>query len=113
MRPDVAGTFEACWDRGSFVAIDPARRPEYVAAVSALLDRGARILLVAVEHPPFGDGKLGPPYSATEEEIAALYGRDFAVQLLEWEDQMAVDPVWAKRGCGSFQQSVYLLTKRG
>eukprot|EP00291_Cryptomonas_curvata_P015780 CAMPEP_0172151824 /NCGR_PEP_ID=MMETSP1050-20130122/463_1 /TAXON_ID=233186 /ORGANISM="Cryptomonas curvata, Strain CCAP979/52" /LENGTH=189 /DNA_ID=CAMNT_0012820011 /DNA_START=82 /DNA_END=648 /DNA_ORIENTATION=- len=35
MRPDVAGTFES----GSFVAIDPARRPEYVAAVSALLDR--------------------------------------------------------------------------
>ena len=48
----VAGSFEAVFDRGSLVAIEPELRQHYAATVDSVLTPGGRILLVAVEvHP--------------------------------------------------------------
>jgi len=112
IRPSVIGTFEACWDRGSLVAIDPPSRKEYVAAITAVLEKGARILLVVVEHPPMQGGKLGPPFTVTGEEVEALYGKDYQIELLQREDRMGVEPRWRQAGCDYFNETTYLLTKR-
>mmetsp|Transcript_74826 Transcript_74826/g.200606 ORF Transcript_74826/g.200606 Transcript_74826/m.200606 type:complete len:310 (-) Transcript_74826:305-1234(-) len=112
IRPSVIGTFEACWDRGSLVAIDPPSRKEYVAAITAVLEKGARILLVVVEHPPMQGGKLGPPFTVTGEEVEALYGKDYQIELLQREDRMGVEPRWRQAGCDYYNEVTYLLTKR-
>eukprot|EP00435_Cladocopium_sp_Y103_P040059 s1194_g10.t2 len=53
--------FEAAFDRGSLVAIEPDDRERY--ALTHLMASGGRVLLVAVEHDGFGQRK-GPPYEA-------------------------------------------------
>eukprot|EP00802_Teleaulax_amphioxeia_P013335 Tamp_13385.p2 GENE.Tamp_13385~~Tamp_13385.p2 ORF type:complete len:135 (+),score=30.62 Tamp_13385:494-898(+) len=49
LTPKVAGMFEAAFDRGSLVAIEPELRGRYKAVMDSLLQPGARILLVTVE----------------------------------------------------------------
>jgi len=105
------GQFDACWDRGSLVAIDPADREQYVQVTSSLLSPGARILLVTVEHGPFSGGKLGPPFSIQEDEVHRLYQDDFTVTLLGREDRMEKEPAWTERGCGWFNEAAYALQK--
>ena len=107
-----AGSFEAVFDRGSLVAIEPQLRERYASTLHAVLDRGARILLVTVEHDPFSNGKLGPPYSVSHDDVARLFpSKHYAVELLSREDRMPMEHVWKQRGCSHFYEAVYLITK--
>jgi hypothetical protein len=36
---------------------------------------------VAVEHPPFANGSLGPPFNLEQSEVEALFGKDFKVKI--------------------------------
>ncbi|AKF05825.1 hypothetical protein [Sandaracinus amylolyticus] len=63
------GRFEACFDRAAMVAMPPSMRGAYVAQLRSLLEPGARVLLVALEH----DAPDGPPFSLREDEVRALY----------------------------------------
>ena len=49
---------QACFDRGALVAIPPEHRGEYVQVTDGLMERGARILLVTVEHDGYSNGKV-------------------------------------------------------
>ena len=73
---------------------------------------GGRVLFVSVEHPPFSDGRLGPPHSVDEAEVRALFGEDFVVEQLAREDRMELEPAWRERGCSFFFETTYLLTRR-
>ena len=86
----VAGAF----DRGGLVAVAPEDRAAYAAVLSAVVSPGGGVLLVAVEHPPFSGGKLGPPFSLPESEVHALFDASFQVELLEREDRMPIEEVW-------------------
>ncbi|CAK8994838.1 unnamed protein product [Durusdinium trenchii] len=55
--------FEAAFDRGSLVAVEPDDRKPYATALTHLMAPGGRVLLVTVEHDGFGERK-GPPYQA-------------------------------------------------
>ena len=55
------GTFDAAFDRGSLVAIDPELRERYAAALAPLVRPGGSILLVTVFHDPFKDGRSAAP----------------------------------------------------
>ena len=69
-----------CWH--AQVAIEPNLREKYVQTIKDCLSPGARYLLSVVEHPPFPDGRLGPPYSIPESEVRRLYAEDFEIEVL-------------------------------
>ena len=71
-----------------------------------------RVLLVAVEHDAFSDGRMGPPFNVSEVQVRELFGEDFAVELLQREDRFELEPTWRKRGCTHFAEVAYLLTRR-
>lgn len=107
----VAGSFEAVFDRGALVAIEPALRERYARVVHSVLEHGARILLVTVEHDPFKNGKLGPPFSISHDDVRRLFPPPhYQVELLSREDRMPVESVWKQRGCSHFYEASYLIT---
>lgn len=100
--------FEAAFDRGSLVAIEPDDRARYASALTHLMASGGRVLLVAVEHDGFGP-KKGPPYEVSEADVRHLFGRHFEIQHLGTVD--ALNDNLRERGASRFEESVYLLTK--
>ncbi|OLP91327.1 Thiopurine S-methyltransferase [Symbiodinium microadriaticum] len=102
--------FEAAFDRGGFVAVEPCDRQLYADTLGHLMAPGGRILLVAVEHDGFAGGKRGPPYQVTAEEMQKYFGGRFALQRLGGAE--ALDEALRARGATRFMESVYLLTKK-
>ncbi|MBI3964070.1 MAG: methyltransferase domain-containing protein [Chloroflexi bacterium] len=84
------GRFDYVVEHTCFSAIDPTRRPEYVAVVRDILRSGGELLAVFFAHPWPG----GPPFTTTAAEINDLFGADFDIQHLD----VAQDSVEARRG---------------
>eukprot|EP00913_Durusdinium_trenchii_P025078 g23540.t2 len=101
--------FEAAFDRGSLVAVEPDDRKPYATALTHLMAPGGRVLLVTVEHDGFGERK-GPPYQVLEADVRSLFGNNFHVERLRSVN--ALDKTMQARGATRFEESVYLLTKR-
>ncbi|MSR14134.1 MAG: thiopurine S-methyltransferase [Gammaproteobacteria bacterium] len=77
---DLCGTFDAIYDRAALIALEPAQRDVYLAAVRRLCPVGTRGLLITVEYP---EGLvLPPPFSLTSTEVAKRYGEWCKVTLL-------------------------------
>jgi len=110
-EPD--GSFDAVFDRGGMVAVDPSDRAAYAAVITRLVAPGGRVLLVAVEHPPFAGGGLGPPYNLDSDAMNALFSSAFEIEVLKREDRLSQEPVWIDRGCAYFNEVTYLLTRKG
>mmetsp|Transcript_64635 Transcript_64635/g.179242 ORF Transcript_64635/g.179242 Transcript_64635/m.179242 type:complete len:330 (+) Transcript_64635:55-1044(+) len=116
LGPDEAAAlvpFDAAFDRGGLVAVDPGERRRYAEVLSLLLSPGSRSLLVTVEHDAFADGRLGPPFEVAEPEVHALFDDNFEVRLLLQEDRFHLDAGMRARGCTRFHECTYLLTRRG
>ncbi len=66
------GPFDALYDRGALVAVDPARRADYVEHTKALLRADADRLIVTLEY----DQRIvqGPPFSVMADEILRYWG---------------------------------------
>ena len=109
LESSTAGKFDAVWDRGSLVAIEPALRERYAQTIKGCLSPGAKYLLSVVEHPPFPDGRLGPPYSIAESEVRRLFGADFDIEVLP---RLEVDAEVHASG-GELHEHDYLLTAKG
>jgi methyl halide transferase len=80
LPPDMRGAFDGVFEHTCFCAIDPAQRPNYVAAVASALRRGGHLLAVFYAEPDNGDE--GPPFGCTPEELDGLFGGSF-LQLTE------------------------------
>ncbi|MBX3231781.1 MAG: hypothetical protein KIT84_44380 [Labilithrix sp.] len=74
---ELVGPVDGYYDRAALIALPPEMRPRYAAHVRALLAKGSKGLLVALEHA----NPTTPPFSVGEDEIRALYG-DANVHLL-------------------------------
>jgi len=110
---DLGGTFDFVFDRGSLVALIPEDRKAYVNTLANLVTAATgTILLVCVEHGPFSNGKLGPPYSITNDDVTTLFGDTFSIELLEREDRITIEPVWKERGCEEFYETTYRLKRK-
>lgn len=59
------------FDRGSFIAIDPATRGEYVALVHKLLAPGAKMLLLSFQYKK--EEMQGPPNTLSYEEVVEFF----------------------------------------
>lgn len=99
---------DAAFDRGSLVAIQPALREHYAKILTELIVPGGRVLLVVVEHDPFPDGRLGPPFEVTEQDVMRLYSNAFTIKQL---GRSEVSNDKRRRECTRFEEVIYLLTK--
>ena len=73
--------FDAVWEHTCFCAIDPSRRPAYAQAMAEILPAGGHLVGVFFLTPwDPGEAEEGPPFSATREEITALFSPWFALR---------------------------------
>ncbi|XP_054749362.2 probable thiopurine S-methyltransferase [Lytechinus pictus] len=84
---DFAGQFDAIWDRGSLVAVDPSSQQQYTDVLLSVLSPGGRILNEVFEYSREEKPK-GPPNTLPDEVIQKLYGEKFSIELLADNDHM-------------------------
>merc|ERR1719296_32838 len=101
--------FEAAFDRGSLVAVNPSVRAQYMKVMSSLIAPGGRILLVTVERDATKDGKRGPPFEVTEADLRTLCANTFDVTLLERKDVLAENQHFQAQGVSRMNECAYLL----
>ncbi|MCA8913482.1 MAG: methyltransferase domain-containing protein, partial [Planctomycetes bacterium] len=77
------GAFDYLYEYTCFVAIEPARRPEYVQLALDLLKPGGMLIGCFYNHGREG----GPPFDATREQVLELYGPHFDILKLEITEQ--------------------------
>lgn len=71
----------AVFDRAALIALPPDLRARYASELYAHLPTGCRGLLITLEYPQHE--RPGPPFSVPEDEVRGLFGRDWAVDLLD------------------------------
>jgi thiopurine S-methyltransferase len=64
-------SFDALYDRGALVAVDPLIRQKYAAHTRRLLKSAARQLIVTLEYDQ--EVVQGPPFAVTADEMSALW----------------------------------------
>jgi len=69
----------AVFDRAALIALPPELRLRYASELYAKLPPGCRGLLVSLEYPQAE--RDGPPFSVPEDEVRALFGRDWDIDL--------------------------------
>jgi thiopurine S-methyltransferase len=99
----------AIYDRAAFISWTPALRPAYVEHLTSLIPPGAQLLLITVEFPEHEMG--GPPFSATQAAIHALYAPQYSVELLSRHEILDLEPRLRARGLTELSEIVYRLTR--
>ncbi|MEO6264756.1 MAG: thiopurine S-methyltransferase [Luteimonas sp.] len=107
---DVLADCTGVYDRAALIALPPEMRKRYAAELYARLPAGCRGLLVTLEYPQHE--KDGPPFSVHEDEVRALYGRDWAVEVLERGDILVAQPGFVAEGVTSLHTVAYRLQRR-
>ncbi|CAH8840394.1 unnamed protein product [Trichobilharzia szidati] len=72
--------FNLIWDRGSFVALPPNLRADYVALLTKLSTANVRWLQESLNYPPGAHNTA--PCSSTDEEMKSLYDSYTLISLL-------------------------------
>ena len=78
---DMLRDCDAVFDRAALIALPPELRRRYANELYAKLPAGCRGLLITLEYPQAE--RDGPPFSVPGDEVRALYGRDWDIDLLE------------------------------
>lgn len=78
---DLLRDCQAVFDRAALIALPPELRLRYARELYAALPPGCRGLLVSLEYPQAD--RDGPPFSVQEDEVHALFDRDWRIALLE------------------------------
>ena len=81
LNSNIIGKFNAMWDRGSLVAINPSDKAKYATIMLELMASNCKYLLLTCVIT--GEDYHGPPYSAPNEEIDDLFGKSCDIQVLE------------------------------
>ena len=78
---NIIGKFDAMWDRGSLVAINPSDRDKYATIMLELMAPNCRYLLNSFLIT--GDLYQGPPHSVPTQDIDSMFGKTCDMKLLE------------------------------
>ncbi|XP_076823093.1 putative thiopurine S-methyltransferase [Clavelina lepadiformis] len=80
LNSSIVGKFDAIWDRGSFVAIDPSCRQQYADIIYDIMNTDGKYLLYSVEY----EGEISTsPYNVTAQDLDVIYGKNFDFSVLE------------------------------
>lgn len=101
---------DAVYDRAALIALPPALRERYARELYARLPTGCRGLVVTLEYPQ--NEKAGPPFSVDEGEVRDLYGREWAIGLLERHDILDAQPAFAAEGVTRLRTAAYRIDRR-
>ncbi|MCP5426152.1 MAG: thiopurine S-methyltransferase [Gammaproteobacteria bacterium] len=101
---------DGVYDRASLIALPEDMRKGYVRHLLKILPPDAPLLLVTLEYPQ--ETMNGPPFSVHEEEVHALYGARYAVELLKTHDGLAESPRFRDRGLPFMHEKVFHLRPR-
>lgn len=106
---ETIGAVDAWWDRAALIALPPARRPDYVRHLAALLPPGARGLLLSLEYPA---GELdGPPFSVEPDEVERLFADGFELTEVEEHDALPHSPKRQAQGLTRLIERLYALRR--
>ncbi|HAS63128.1 MAG TPA: thiopurine S-methyltransferase [Vibrio sp.] len=94
------------YDRAALVALPEEMREEYVARLKALLNPGARILLITLDYPQ--QEMAGPPFSVNEQEVQRHFA-EFKITKLYCDQADEHHPKIAQKGLSRFAEEVYLI----
>ena len=110
LAADALGDVAACYDRAALIALPSSMRPKYAEKLTNVLPLDAPILAITIEYP---EGEIqGPPFSVIGEEVRALYGDKFEIEILEERDGLAESDNLKKRGVTKLEEIAYLLRRR-
>jgi thiopurine S-methyltransferase len=104
------GRFDAVFDRGSLVAIEPSLRRDYVQVIRRLVKPGGKVLLVVIERTSGNEADdltAGPPFSVPEAEVRSLY------ETQEWVQSVTLleDEGEKERNEGRAMRSLFFLVE--
>lgn len=105
---DILRDCTAVFDRAALIALPPDLRKRYAGELYSLLPAGCHGLLVTLEYPQHE--KDGPPFSVEEDEVNALYSRDWRVELLERRPIPREHPGYVE-GVSKLDTAVYALQR--
>ncbi len=105
---DMLGDCQGVYDRAALIALPAPMRARYVGELYARLPRGCRGLLITLEFPQHE--KSGPPFSVDDDEVRALYGRDWHLAQLERRDILDTQPGFVAEGVTQLHTTVYRIS---
>ncbi len=97
----------AVYDRASLIALPPQTRVRYVQHLMSILPGGVRSLLITLDYPQ--EQMEGPPFSVTEDEVRALFGKTLGVEKLAAMDILGEALHFRERGLTRLEEHVYRL----
>jgi len=100
------GQISFVYDRAALIALPEKMRLEY-AQHMAKITQYAPQLLITLDYDQSIAG--GPPFAVSSEEVEALYGGTYPIQLLEEADIIEEEPRFKAKGLTSFYQRAYKL----
>ena len=106
---DLLRDCDAVFDRAALIALPPELRRRYAGELHAALPSGCRGLLITLEYPQAE--RDGPPFSVPGDEVRALYGRDWDIDLLERRPIPPEHPGFVS-GVSKLDTAAYALRRR-
>ncbi len=110
LQQDDMADVSAVYDRASLIALPPEMRERYARHLASILSPATQVLLITLDYPQ--TEMPGPPFSVTNDEVAALYRQHAEVRLLARHDVLSQNPRFQQRGLSSLWESIFLLTLR-
>merc|ERR1739838_501849 len=101
------GRFDAIWDRGSLVAINPSERIKYAKIIESLVTTDTRYMVQAVNYNQSHYG--GPPFALPFTDLRDLFCSKFNIDDLLIEQSSDSEQ---KYGIQWFFNTLYLLTPK-
>ncbi len=98
------------FDRASLVALPEEMRTAYVNKMAEIQQPGQRTLLVTLTYDT--SEMNGPPFSVTDEEVQALYSKDFSIEKLCFKNVINEETGLKNRGLSSLIETVFKLVKK-
>lgn len=100
------GNISFVYDRAALIALPKKIRLDY-AQHMAKITQYAPQLLITLDYDQSIAG--GPPFAVSSEEVEALYGGTYPIQLIEQADIIEEEPRFKAKGLSSFFQRAYKL----
>ncbi len=107
LTTDIAGTFDAVWDRAALIALNPADRVRYAPHVLSFLNKGSPVLLSALLYDQ--QKMSGPPFSVNDDEIHRLYSACQSLEKLQSKNVTSRNPMFIEAGLDAVTEHIWLI----
>ena len=107
LTADLAGTFDAIWDRAALIALNPTDRTRYAPHVSSFLKKDSSVLLSVLLYDQ--QKMSGPPFSVTDDEIYRLYAACQSLEKLQSKNVTSRNPMFIEAGLDTVTENLWLI----